>query len=78
MFEVTVLDIMTASVVFKKNASSVVLPGEEEEITVLDFHQSFIGALKKGVVRIDSLKMQVKSGIAAMKDNQLSILVEKI
>jgi len=78
MFEVNVLDITSVSVVFKKNASSVILPGEEGQMTVLDFHQSFIVTLEKGIVKIDNLNIQVKKGIAAMKDNKLSMLVEKV
>ncbi len=78
MFEVNVLDITSVSVIFKKNASSVVLPGEEGQMTVLDFHQSFIVTLEKGIVKIDNLNIHVKKGIAAMKDNKLSMLVEKI
>jgi len=76
MFEVSVFDIKTASLLFKDNASSVVLPGEEGEITALDFHQSFIATLKKGSIRIDLLNIAVKSGIAGMKNNELSIFVE--
>ena len=78
MFEVNVLDITNASVIFKKNASSVILPGEEGQMTVLDFHQSFVITLEKGIVKIDNLNIRVKSGIAAMKDNKLSMLIEKI
>lgn len=78
MFEVNVLDITSVSVIFKKNASSVILPGEEGQMTVLDFHQSFIVTLEKGIVKIDNLNIGVKKGIAAMKDNKLSMLVEKV
>ena len=78
MFEVNVLDITNASVIFKKNASGVILPGEEGQMTVLDFHQSFVITLEKGIVKIDNLNIRVKSGIAAMKDNKLSMLIEKI
>lgn len=78
MFEVVVLNIKTASVIFKDNASAVVLPGEDGEMTVLDFHQPFVTTLQKGAIRIDTLKMYIRQGIAGMKDNGLTILVEKI
>ena len=78
MFEVAVLDIKTTSVIFKDNTLIVVLPGEDGEMTVLDFHQPFLSTLKKGTVQIDGLKMRIKHGIAGMKDNGLTILVEKV
>jgi F0F1-type ATP synthase epsilon subunit len=78
MFKVSVLDIKTASTIFRELASVVVLPGEEGELSILDFHQPIISCLKDGMVRIDNIApMVIKSGIASMQDNELVILVEK-
>ena len=78
MFKVSVLDIKTASTIFRELASIVVLPGEEGELSILDFHQPIISCLKDGMVKIDNITpMVIKSGIASMKDNELVILVEK-
>ena len=78
MFSVTMLDIKTAQPVFREMASSVILPGEEGEFSILDFHQAFICCLKDGMIKIDEKSpVHIKKGIARMERNELSILVEK-
>jgi len=77
MFEIAVLDIKKSSIIFKNHASSVVLPAEDGEMTILDFHQAMITTLKKGILRIDNRTMHIEGGIAAVKDNELTVLVEK-
>lgn len=78
MFKVSVLDIKTASTIFQELVSVVVLPGEEGELSILDFHQSIISCLKEGMIRIDAGPgVAIKRGIASMKDNELVVLVEK-
>jgi len=78
MFKVSVLDIKTASSIFQELVSQVELPGEEGELSIMDFHQPIISCLKDGVFRIDNIPpISIKSGIASMQDNELVILVEK-
>jgi len=78
MFRALILDIETASVVFREMATSVILPGEEGEFSVLDFHQPIVSCLKEGAVRIDEKhSIPIKRGIARMEGNELVILVEK-
>ena len=78
MFKVSVLDIKTASTIFQKLVSVVVLPGEEGELSILDFHQPIISCLKDGMIKIDNIApMDIKGGIASMQDNELIVLVEK-
>ena len=78
MFKVSVLDIKTASSIFQELVSHVVLPGEEGELSIMDFHQPIISCLKDGSVRIDNTPpIIIKSGIASMQNNELVILVEK-
>jgi F0F1-type ATP synthase epsilon subunit len=72
------LDIRTASIVFQELVSTVVLPGEEGELTILDFHQPIICCLKEGAVKIDNNPpMAVRSGVASMQNNELIILAER-
>ncbi len=78
MFEVVMLDIKKASAIFKNHASSVVLPGEEGEMTVLDFHQSIVSTLKRGIIKIDNLNVHIEGGIAGVMDNKLTILIERL
>lgn len=78
MFRALILDIETASVVLREMASSVVLPGEEGEFSVLDFHQPIVSCLKEGVVKIDEKQsIPIKRGIARMEGNELVVLVEQ-
>jgi len=78
MFKLSVLDIKTASTIFQELVSQVVLPGEEGELSILDFHQPIISCLKDGLIRIDSKPpLVIKNGIASMQDNELVVLVEK-
>lgn len=78
MFKVSVLDIKTASTIFQELVSSVILPGEEGELSILDFHQPIISCLKDGMIKIDNIPpMVIKSGIASMQANELVVLVEK-
>ena len=78
MFKVSVLDIKTASPIFQELVSSVVLPGEEGELSILDFHQSIISCLKDGMIKIDNTPpIAIKSGIAKMQGDELVVLVER-
>ena len=77
MFKVTVLDIQRVSVIFQEKASNVVLPGEEGEFSVLDFHQSIISCLKHGMIKIDNTPLAIKSGIARMQGEELIVFVER-
>ena len=78
MFRLSILDIKIASTIFQELVSVVVLPGEDGELSILDFHQSIISCLKDGVIKIDNRPgVVIKSGIASMKDNELVVLVEK-
>jgi F0F1-type ATP synthase epsilon subunit len=76
MFKVSILDIKTALPVFQELVKCVILPAEEGELSVLDFHQSIISKLKKGVIRADKEHIPVKKGIAKMQDNELVVLIE--
>ncbi|MFA5362989.1 MAG: hypothetical protein WC335_07100 [Candidatus Omnitrophota bacterium] len=77
MFKVSVLDIKTASTIFQELVSVVVLPGEEGELSILDFHQPIIACLTEGAIKIDKRPgVVIKGGIASMKNNELVVLAE--
>ncbi|MCP4651363.1 MAG: hypothetical protein GY853_14955 [PVC group bacterium] len=65
-------------VIYEGAAREVVLPADDGEMCVLDFHESFLYCLKQGMIRIDNQIIPVKSGVARMKSNELIIMVEKI
>ncbi|MDD5431540.1 MAG: hypothetical protein PHO70_00915 [Candidatus Omnitrophica bacterium] len=72
----------TRKIIFEGNIKEAVLPGEDGELTVLDFHQPFLCRLRSGFVtlRLDPLKenrIMIKYGVAKMSRNDLTILVEE-
>ena len=78
MFPISILDIKTTATILKEMASTVVLPGEEGELSIMDFHQSIVVCLKEGIVNVDELHfISIKKGIARMEGNELFILVEQ-
>ena len=78
MFKVSVLDIETTTPIFHDLTSSVILPGEEGELSILDFHQSIVSCLKEGAIRIKNIPpIAIKGGIAKMEGDELTILIEK-
>jgi len=78
MLTVSILDIKTTATILKEMAFCVVLPGEEGELSVMDFHQEIVACLKDGIVKIDKKhSIHIKKGIARMEGNELSVLVEQ-
>jgi F0F1-type ATP synthase epsilon subunit len=79
-------------VVYEGNAKEVVLPGEDGEFSILDFHQTFLYRLRKGCIRvITSLwekggdtkgaalkerRIQIRKGVARMVKNEIVIVAE--
>lgn len=78
MFKVSVLDIAKTAIMFEDLATCVILPGEDGELSLMDFHQNLVATLKEGVVRIDAHKpIEVKKGIVKVDKNGVSILIER-
>ena len=64
---------------YEGNADQVVLPGEDGDLAVLDFHHPFMHRLRKGVIELKSrqpLQLAILDGVARMSGNELVILVE--
>jgi len=58
--------------------SCVVLPGEEGELAIMDFHQPIIAYLKEGYIRVDDkIIWHIKRGVARSQRNELIVLMEK-
>lgn len=64
----------------RNDASQVVLPGDEGELSIMDFHQPVICRLTEGSVKILSSQkvdfIKIKDGVAHMEGNTLKIMVE--
>jgi len=63
---------------FEGSVREVILPCEDGEATVLDFHQPFVYSLRSGYVKVRSeaspVNLLIKSGVARMKGNELIVL----
>lgn len=74
MFNVTLLD--QAHVIFEGVAQSVILPGDEGEFEVLDFHKPVVSSLKRGEIIIDNMGFPIARGIVRFYKDQMIALVE--
>ncbi|OGX15510.1 MAG: hypothetical protein A2166_05115 [Omnitrophica WOR_2 bacterium RBG_13_41_10] len=58
-------------------ALKVILPTQEGEITILDFHQPILSRLAQGVISVDDRWLfKIKDGIAQMSGLELLGMVE--
>lgn len=64
--------------IFEGNVKEVVLPCEDGEATVMDFHQPFFYCLRDGfiITREPRNKFAIKSGIARVRGNELTVLMK--
>jgi len=71
-----------AGTLFESEAEEVRLPGEDGEISVMDFHQPFLHRLRKGYILVSSPKknkaeekrIPIQDGVARMSGNELTVL----
>lgn len=66
--------------IFSADAQEVVLPGDEGELSLMDFHQPIVCRLIKGNLKIISGKkidnIHIIDGVAHMEGNTLKIMAE--
>lgn len=88
MFRLIILN--NERVLYEGMALSVILPGAEEEVTILPFHGSLISRLRRGIITVNRSAAQgesgdrseeadrvaIKGGIARMENNKLVILTQ--
>jgi len=66
---------------FDDEAREVVLPGEDGEFSVWDFHQPCLYSLERGLLRIiprksQEFRLEIKRGIANIKPDSVVLIVE--
>ncbi len=67
---------------YENETREVVLPGDDGELTILDFHQPLLCSLRCGYVQViprvlaEKKHIPIKYGIARISDNELKIMVE--
>lgn len=72
----SVYDIKTTSSIFKKTVSKVVLPGEDGQLSVWDFHQPMVVSLEKGKIEVDEKEhIFIEEGVAKMQSNELVLMI---
>jgi F0F1-type ATP synthase epsilon subunit len=74
MINVSIMD--QRRVIFDGIANSVVLPGNEGEFEILDFHKPIISFLRKGDIVIDEIGFPISKGVARFSGDELVALVE--
>lgn len=88
---VSVLD--TWEALYEGNAQEVLLPGDDGELGILDFHHPMLCRLRQGVIQIlrraqppggrgrgraqIDARIPIRDGIARMAGNELTVLVER-
>lgn len=80
MFHVLILNAHPESsqnILFEGQSASVVLPGDEGQFEILDFHKPILSRLKKGFILVDNQKaFRIKSGVAKMDHQRLIAMVD--
>jgi len=74
MFKVMVIS--NTQTIFEGQAESVILPGDEGEYEILDFHRPIISLLKRGNIVIDGVDFPVRKGVAKFSEEELVAFVE--
>lgn len=64
-------------ILYEGNAKEVILPGEEGEFAVLDFHQALLSSLTKGIIRIIASEAMRRTGRISEKLFQVNIGINK-
>lgn len=73
--EVSVLS--PEEVIFKGNAGSVILPGEQGVFEVLPFHKRILSRLVSGTMYIDQRSFPLRRGIVMVSQNKVIVIIEK-
>lgn len=74
-------------IIYQRNVREVVLPVDEGELSVLDFHQDLVAYLNSGLIRVleyglrpspeNIKKFKIKEGIVKLERNEMFILVRR-
>ena len=76
MFHVTILN--PKHVVYEGDAESVLVPGDQGEFEILDYHMPIVSLLKPGKVKIDWKKIiRIKNGMVKFNRGDCVMLVEE-
>jgi F0F1-type ATP synthase epsilon subunit len=65
-------------IIYEGRAKKVILPADDGDVCILDFHQPFLYRLRGGVIQIDdSVSIPIKDGVARMRGNELVVMGER-
>jgi F-type H+-transporting ATPase subunit epsilon len=72
-----VLILNPKKILFEGKAKSVRLPGESGVFELLSFHKPILSRLVSGVLFVDDMAFPIKRGIAKMRSNKATVIVEE-
>lgn len=61
---------------FEGEAKSVIVPGSEGSLGILNNHAPMIASLKKGKVKADGQTFEIKGGVVEVLKNKVIVLAE--
>ena len=64
-------------VIFKGQAKSIVVPGEQGVFEVLPFHKQLLSRLISGILLIDGQEHPIKRGAIKISKNVVTVIVEE-
>ena len=64
-------------IIFKGEAKSIIVPGEQGSFEILAFHKRIISRLFTGILDIDGERFSVKRGIIKVDKNKVTIIIEE-
>ena len=62
--------------IYEGEAGEIILPGEDGEFSVMDFHQPCLYVLRSGNIKIEEKLFSIKSGVAKVESNALKVMAE--
>lgn len=65
-------------VIFKGEARSVVLPGEQGVFEILPFHKRILSRLVSGALLVDGEQFNIERGIVKVEKNKVTVIVEEL
>lgn len=64
-------------VIFKGEATSVILPGDTGVFEVMPYHKSMMSRLLKGDIDVDGKRFSIARGVVKVSKNDVTIVVEE-
>ncbi len=64
-------------ILFEGQAKSVILPGEQGDFEILNFHKNILSRIISGIIFVDEKGFYVRRGVAKVELNTIVIVAEE-